>query len=178
MVVFVSWSAPISHKIAQALCEWLPELNPSWETYISDEIEAGSFWFEELTDSLKKAHAAILCMTRENLQSPWLLFEAGALCIGSDVPVIPVLFRLESSDLEKNPLHYFQSVDFSKSGIWNLTRKLNRICGDELSTEDMRKKFENTYPKLKEKISAINVPPEWDQMEYVTGKYYLSPATQ
>ncbi|MBR3569425.1 MAG: TIR domain-containing protein [Oscillibacter sp.] len=157
--IFISWSKSVSHEIGQALYEWLPTVNPSWKTYISDDLEAGSVWFPELMKRLKTANIALLCVTRENLDSPWLLFEAGAFLI-REIPVVPILFRVKSSELENSPLHYLQSVELSEGGI----RRLLGICGDGLSTEDTSKTFAETYPELEAKIRAIRVPPEWDKM--------------
>ena len=40
-------------------------------------IEAGERWFDRLVIELGKADAAIICLTPENLRSPWLHFESG-----------------------------------------------------------------------------------------------------
>ena len=40
---------------------------------------SGSRWSLEIASSLHTPNAGIICLTRENIQAPWILFEAGAL---------------------------------------------------------------------------------------------------
>ena len=75
--VFICWSGDRSHAIAEAVKELLKANNV--EAFLSNDIEKGTFWFASILEQLQKAKAGIVCLTRENLQSPWMHFEAGAL---------------------------------------------------------------------------------------------------
>jgi hypothetical protein len=57
---------------------------------------------------LEESKIGILFLTNENLQAPWLMFEAGALSkrIG-DSKVCPILFGLKATDVT-DPLAQFQ----------------------------------------------------------------------
>ena len=54
-------------------------LNSGIEFFLSAGIEKGALWFGELTSNLQKAKAGVVCLTPQNLLSPWMHFEVGAL---------------------------------------------------------------------------------------------------
>jgi hypothetical protein len=81
MTVFISCSGPLSTKVAELLAAWLPDVIQGVETWLySEDIEKGSRWPEEFNKALATT-VGILCVTRENKNAPWLLFEAGALLL-------------------------------------------------------------------------------------------------
>lgn len=50
------------------------------KTYFTpDDIEKGAKWSTEVLKELEESEIGILCLTRDNLDKPWILFEAGAL---------------------------------------------------------------------------------------------------
>jgi hypothetical protein len=79
MKIFLSWSGEKSRIVASALSQWLPSLVPTTKPWMSEQIRAGDRWESELVKELKNTDCGVLCLTAENLQSPWLNFEAGAL---------------------------------------------------------------------------------------------------
>ena len=49
MKVFLSWSGELSHKVALAFREWLPNVIQSIEPYVSSEdIDKGARWSAEM----------------------------------------------------------------------------------------------------------------------------------
>ena len=79
MKIFLSWSGSMSKKTAEILCEWLPKVINAIEPWISSEMEKGTRWESEITDKLEESKIGIICLTRNNLDENWILFEAGAL---------------------------------------------------------------------------------------------------
>ena len=78
--IFLSWSGDRSKKVALALKDWLPDVLTLAEPWMSaSDIEKGAKWTQALSGELGAANFAIISLTPENLTSPWLLFEAGAL---------------------------------------------------------------------------------------------------
>jgi hypothetical protein len=43
------------------------------------DIESGAFWTEEIRRRLRSASFAIVCVTAENHERPWINYEAGAI---------------------------------------------------------------------------------------------------
>src|SRR5205809_7263974 len=99
MKIFVSWSGGVSKSLAEAVKDWLLILFPTFDIWISTEdIRAGDRWFHELTSRLSQTDFGIICLTKENLQSAWLLFEAGALSKSMDAGrIVPLLADVEFS---------------------------------------------------------------------------------
>jgi hypothetical protein len=76
----------------------------------------------ELAKALEGAELGILCLTKENLSSPWILFEAGALSKSmSEGRVVPLLVDLQPTDLD-GPLSQFQAITATKEGIRRLLK--------------------------------------------------------
>ena len=106
MKVFLSWSGDISHKVAVALRDWLPSVIQSLEPYVSSEdIDKGARWSTDIAKELEKSSYGILCITKDNVDAPWLNFEAGALSKSVEKSrVSPFLFGLKRSDVKPGPL--------------------------------------------------------------------------
>ena len=80
MKVFISWSGELSRRVAEILRGWLPNVNQKLDTFVSSQdIEMGSRWEEGIAGQLAGTHCGILCLTPQNREKPWVLFEAGAL---------------------------------------------------------------------------------------------------
>lgn len=159
MKVFISWSGERSRQIAEALKEWLPTVIQAVRPYFSpDDIEKGSRWFTEISKELGEAGIGIICLTRGNMEAPWLMFEAGALAKSMEKSrVIPMLFGISPSDL-KGPLLQFQAATFSKKEVHKLIELLNKKLGDNaLESQIVDSIFEKWWPELESKIESIMI---------------------
>lgn len=125
--VFLSWSKERSRMFAKALRELMnqvlsdsaftqaPGSSPGAHlTTLSEDLPKGGSWFTSLAGLLEHAHAGVICVTPENVASPWLLFEAGAL-IRCDVEValFPVLLDLPAQALQ-GPLGLVQATSITR----------------------------------------------------------------
>jgi TIR domain len=108
--VFISWSGKRSGAIAKVFSEWLADGFQFTEPFLSKDIGAGERWSTVLAEALDNSYFGIIILTRENLHSDWILFEAGALAkhLGKS-RVIPCLVDVEPSDVML-PLNAFQCV--------------------------------------------------------------------
>ncbi len=162
MKIFLSWSKPKSHETALAFREWLPSVIQSIEPYVSSEdINKGTRWSGEIAKELDESSFGILCVTKENLEEPWLMFEAGALSKRLDNAfVYPFLLGVKNSDV-KGPLSQFQSTTFEKEDIKKLVVSINNaFSGDGLKPELLEKTFEIWWPTLEKKLQEIDAKPE------------------
>jgi hypothetical protein len=124
---FLSVASNRSKTIALTLRDWLPlvldHVNP-W--FSGTEIRSGSRWSLEVGESLQKINFGILCLTRDNLQSPWLLFEAGALSKAlEEGAVCPYLFDLEISE-GTGPLSQFQAKKAERASTLEMILDINK----------------------------------------------------
>lgn len=158
MKVFLSWSGYKSQEVAKALKEWLPSVIQSISPYVSSEdIKKGSRWSIDLAKELEDTCFGVLCVTKENMEAPWLLFEAGALSKMIDTSsVCPFLFDLKRTEVKEGPILLFQSTVFEKEDIRQLIETLNNKCGEsKLDNDLLTKTFDIWWPKLKERLDKI-----------------------
>jgi hypothetical protein len=100
MKIFISWSGEIARQVAEKLRTWLRRIVPLLDPFVSSvDMPKGTMWIVELFHQLEQSSVAIICVTRENLHSDWLLFEAGALADQMSRSKICTLF-IDISPLE------------------------------------------------------------------------------
>lgn len=165
MKVFLSWSGVRSHKVALVLRDWLPSVIQEIEPYVSSEdIDKGARWSTDIAKELEDSTFGILCVTRENIDAPWLIFEAGALSKTMDKSFVsPFLFDIKRSEVD-GPILQFQSTIFEKEDLQKLVNTLNKACEKErLSPERLNKAFEVWYPTLEEELNVLKDKPEAEE---------------
>jgi len=82
MEIFISWSGDRSKVIAEALNGWIPKVIQRLAQHVwmsASDIDPGQRWNREVAEKLAGSTFGILCLTEENLNAPWILFEAGAI---------------------------------------------------------------------------------------------------
>lgn len=153
--VFLSWSGSKSKKVAEALREWLPRVHNYIRPWISTEdIHKGEEWSKSLRKELKKAEVGIICVTPDNLESSWLLFEAGALA--QTGVVCTYLFDTKPEDLIKSPLGLFQLTQAKKKDTFRLLLSINKALGKSAIQESiLEKNFETLWPELKRHLKKM-----------------------
>lgn len=165
MKVFLSWSGHKSHQVALVLRDWLPSVIQSLTPYVSSEdIDKGARWSTDIAKELEDSTFGILCVTKDNLEAPWLLFEAGALSKMMDKSsVCPFIFDLKRAEV-KGPILQFQSTIFDKDDVKKLLLTLNKACGDAgLKEESLSKIFDVWWPNLEESLEAIKGEPSEEE---------------
>jgi len=155
--VFISWSGNSSKKLGEALRDWLPSVLQMVQPYFTpSDIEKGTRWNSEIAKELESSEVGILCVTRDNLNSDWIMFEAGALSKSLDkAHVCPVLFGIHNTDLV-GPLKQFQTTEFDKEDFKKLVSVINNRLGEnKLTAKVLNSVFEKWWPELKTKIDKI-----------------------
>ncbi len=157
MEIFVSWSGKRAEQLAGILRDWLPKVIQSLRPWISaSDIEKGARWLNDVSEKLNNTNFGILCLTPENLNEPWILFEAGALskALGSS-SVCPVLYDFRPSEL-KGPLSQFQATVIDKDDMLKLLQTINREIGEaRLSENQLTEAFNLWWPKFEDEIAVI-----------------------
>ena len=118
-----------------------------------------------LLKELKKADFGIVCLTKDNIQSPWLLFEAGAIArsfdsIESRVGTL-LIGDLANPDLDQ-PLANFQSTILKdKDEVLKLLITINKYFKEQNLPEDILKKsFDKWWPDFEKNFTeAITSAP-------------------
>ena len=157
--VFISWSGELSGKLAEEIHNWLPNMLQAVKPYCTlTDMEKGVKWDSEISKELDASQIGLLCLTRDNMNSSWMSFEAGALSKKMDKSrVCPIFFSLEPTDL-KGPLTSFQQTKFIKDDFKKLVSTINDSSEEsKLQPSNLDKVFEKWWPELEEKIKDILV---------------------
>lgn len=150
--IFISWSGQRSEHVARRISEWLPSIVPEVDLFLSSDIPAGAMWLRDIADHLASAEMGLICVTRENINSQWLNFEAGAIWnrFAAGIPICPVLLDLTPTELT-GPLSLFQSKKFDEKDMKALCRLLAARTG--LSHERVDISFKAIWPRLENDVT-------------------------
>ena len=157
--VFISWSGENGKKISIILKRILEKeiFSDHLECFVSDmDIASGEDWWNKIKKELRAAKLGILCITKENIESPWIHYEAGAL-VGNNVRTIPLLFNCNFDALQKTPLNGRQCVMFHDKGKFlKMIHEINR----DFRIVDLDEKLfsvllDNAYRKMQEEMRDV-----------------------
>lgn len=157
MKIFISWSGIQSQKIAEELQEWIPQVINSVIPYVSSKsIKKGEIWPNQIFKELRDSNFGLVCLNKENLKSPWILFEAGAISKNKGSKLNCLLFDgLNQNEVEK-PLSFFQNTEFKKEDYLKLLLSINEsLGGKKLADNLLINSFDIWWPKLESKIKTI-----------------------
>jgi hypothetical protein len=185
MKVFISWSGEGAYSVAEALRSWLPSVIHPVEPFLSStDIRVGRRSMVELDTALQNAGAAIVCLTRSNLDAPWINFEVGAISARVNSPVCTLLLGVSSHDVS-GPLSQFQHASTGMEDVKRLIFSIN----DALSANNERpvprdalvKSFDAFWPKLEQELSIATGPSRiqdlrgvWQTDHERGGFYYIN----
>jgi hypothetical protein len=121
----------------------------------SEDAAKGGRWATTIGNELEATRVGIVCLTRDNVSSRWIHFEAGALSKAVEsAKLCPLLFDIEQSDIT-GPLAQFQCAKFSRDEMLRVVRMMNDEAGEQKLTDGvLSDTFDKWWPDLKEKISA------------------------
>lgn len=156
MKVFISWSGERSKKVADLLSSWLKCVLQASKPWISSDMDRGVVWFNTINEALADTCTGIVCLTAENLSSPWILFETGSLSHGlTDKRVCTFLIDIKPADVEP-PLSQFNHTEPNKTSILSLVKTINSRLGDkQLDAETLDTVFNTYYPQFEKQFNDI-----------------------
>lgn len=156
MKVFISWSRDLSLEVATKLRTWLRGVIQALDPWMSSEdIPAGKIWFGEISANITQAKYSILCVTKGNQNSPWLLWEAGALYRGFEdtARVVPFLIDLKKDELGP-PLSHFQVIDAQdRKDVERMLASINAQLPSPLAPEILDTQVKHYWNDLQNAIS-------------------------
>jgi hypothetical protein len=117
--------------------------------FLSENIEKGLLWFQAVEKELESSEAAILAVTPENADSPWMHYEAGAIANRLSIltpqnttkaavlkgRLFTYLFGMDARDL-RGPLAAYQSTTATFDDSRALVRQLLGIGARDLGGDD------------------------------------------
>ena len=141
------------------------------ECFVSDvDIASGTNWWLQIKSELKSCSLGIVCVTKENVNAPWIYFEAGAM-VANNIPVIPLLINCNFEAINESPLKGNQCIDFYDKTkfikmIKDINSKLSLLTLDRSQLDIISDKG---YDGLKNKLSDLLI--KLKQMRRFNEKY-------
>lgn len=156
MNIFISWSGELSNKVASAFYDWIPNVIQAAKPYISSaDIAKGKRWPNELGEKLERINYGIICLTPDNLNAPWINFEAGALGKSLEESfVAPFLFKLKKADVPW-PLAQFQLTSYERGDVLKMVQTINNLAPDPLERTRLTTVFERFWPDLQAALAPL-----------------------
>lgn len=158
MDLFISWSGERSKALAEVLSPWVRQVLQAVNPWFSHDIDRGGRWSVELARRLSHSRAGVVILTRENLGSVWLHFEAGALSKTADARLLPLLVDVKPEEVP-SPLAQFQHTRIGEEEFWEFILALKQIAVDAgertVSETDLRHLFDQSWPQLAASIDSI-----------------------
>ena len=157
MDILLSWSGESSHEVSVFLREWLQEVLPTCKPWVSSEdITKGKRWSDELHGQLEKSKVAIICITPENVKSPWLYYEAGVVAAKvSDALVCPYLVGVPAKLVTGTPLGLYQWTEADKQDTLKLLRTLNQRLDNPYDAMMLEGNYNSKWPQLKRRLDKV-----------------------
>lgn len=156
MKVFISWSGERSEAVAKGLRDWLPLVLHYVEPWLSKaDIKAGERWGVEVAKELEVTDYGLICVTKDNAASPWLLFEAGALSKSiEDGRVVPLLLDIDFKEVS-GPLAQFQAKKLDKQSLRELVIDMHRVKGGQTTEGNVQRLFEALWSEMESALASV-----------------------
>lgn len=156
--IFISWSKSKSRDFALEIKAMIESLDPHLDVFISEEnISAGEKVQEIIIQKIIECDKLLICFTRENKKSPWLLYEAG-FASGLNKTVIPILFDPDPNwhSWIDNPMNIARELNTNDSDFAASFIKCFSLR-DLPYTRSILTKFVNNIEKIKDKYRQIDI---------------------
>lgn len=152
--IFLSWSGKLSNAIAYAFHQYLPIVIQNSKSFFSQEsLTKDSDWFNRIQKELYHVKTGIIFLTKENINSEWIILESGGLLSKGSICVL--LCDIDISYLKANN-SFFQYLNVTKlndhADLFKLFKTLKGIISPDVNDEVIQKTFDKFYNDLKEVI--------------------------
>lgn len=156
--IFISWSKSKSRDFAIELKNLLESLDPHANVFMSeDNITAGEKVQERIIQRITECDKLLLCFTKENKKSPWLLYEAG-FASGLDKVVIPFLFDNDPDwhSWIDNPMNIAREININRDTFETTFIKCFDLH-DSSYTRSALSSFNEKIKTIKEKYRQVDI---------------------
>jgi hypothetical protein len=161
--IFIVWSGRTSSLVARKLATWfkevIPQVNPLMSELVPEWIGTESLaWFGDLNTVLRRANFAVLCVSPENWNSPWISYEAGVILGKTNKETRVRSYVIDPEARRRNlpePLKFFWAEMADYDGTFRLVKIINQAAGSPLSGPALEESFKSNWPGLKEVLDQV-----------------------
>jgi hypothetical protein len=173
---FISWSGSGSLHVATAMRDWLPRVIPGLKPWLSvREIPKGRRGGMNIWEALEGINIGIICLTKENVLEPWILFESGALSkTYSETTTLVctyLLGGLNHSDLPA-PLREFQYTRPDREDTRKMVLDIaEAVKGEEMSESEKAQvsaAFNSLWPEFESRLNTMPSSEHADTVQPIT----------
>lgn len=158
MKIFLSWSGSTSHNVGLILRDWFQLVLPYVKPYVSSEdIDKGAKWLPDIVNELQSSYYGIILLTKDNINAPWLIFEAGVLTKSVERSrVSPLLFDLKPTDFS-GPLTQFQCTQVDYADFRKLVNGINNAADptERIAQENLNRIFDKWWGDLEQGFAKL-----------------------
>lgn len=173
MNVFMSWSGGKSLAYAEEIKKLIENCIQSAKVFCSSEdIQNGENWANTLFDALRGAKFGIICLTKENMNSSWINFEAGAIVSKLENKMTAMLIDIGVDEIT-SPLSLYQASKIEKNSLLQLILAINKTLDTKIDEERIKKSFNHFYNDFSENIAKFVFSEGKQQMEAISFKELL-----
>jgi hypothetical protein len=158
MNLVISWSKAQSKTVALALHGWLPSVLPGIDPWMSiKDIDKGLEWFPELQRVLSNSRLCLICVTPDNVRSPWIYYEAGNIAAKDpNAMICPYLVGVSPLMLSDGPLGKWQYTVAEKDDTWELIKSLNlNALSSRHDLSQLEHNYRAQWPLLFDKLEPV-----------------------
>lgn len=157
MKIFISWSKN-SMEYAIKIKALLESIDSNIKTFISEkDINAGEDVQEKIINNIVGCDKLILCFTKDNKMSPWLLFEAG-YARALKKTVIPFLFDIDSNwhSWIDNPMNIAREIFYNDENFGDKFIQSLEIVDTKINREKIEN-FKTDIIDIKDKNRIVDI---------------------
>ena len=166
MNIFFSWSKKKSRDLAIATKTFIEGMfRNDIKIWISSEnIDYGSMAMVDINKALKNSEMCIAFIVEENLSSPWIMYETGAIAGRKYFEneheiakaVVPIVFeKIADTKFQSHPLNQFQRLSFNKENFKKLIKQLNNSVKAFNNEDILNTQFNLNWSIFNKSVKAI-----------------------
>jgi hypothetical protein len=153
MKSFISVSGTLSTEIGGHLSEWMAAVLQHVEPWIAvEDISKGAHWPTKLAESLSDTDCGIIVLCPDNLNSPWLMYEAGVIAARTKMERVAGLLIDVAPSAVTPPLGLFQLTRFDRDDVRKLIHRLNEWTNSPRTAETIDRVFNALWPEFETKV--------------------------
>lgn len=135
----------------------------------SQGIQYGVEWYPEIIKNIQDASDVVCLLTKQSVNRPWILFEAGMAKGKLETPILGVALGIPLKDASTGPFAQFQNCGDDEESLTRLVFQLvNRIPNSEPDEETIKfqvgkfKESIQTILKTKVESKSLEIPEKGD----------------
>lgn len=154
MRLLISWSGSKSRAAAKLIQEFVPVIIQSAFPFMSaEDLPVGSSWVSALSSAIESADVAVIVVTAENMTSPWLMFEVGAIS-ARQTTIVAMLIDVSPVDIS-GPLASFQCLSLNREGMQMLLQLVNERASSPVPKHSIDRLSDAFWPDFERKLGQL-----------------------